>query len=95
MPLSGTDSLVPGALKPLLDMRRGGNSVNRTTQSSTEGHFFSSELDDGVAMNREERDEISRVVGTNSGVTNSEKSHKEASERVSTVPGRDWAGGFQ
>ena len=68
MPLSGTDSLVPGALAPLLDMGSATNSVNRATQSSAEGHFVYGELDAGVASDRGERDEISRVESTNSGV---------------------------
>ena len=40
MPLSGTDSLVSGTLKPLLDMGRGRNSVNRAARSPTEGYYF-------------------------------------------------------
>ena len=45
MSLSGTDGLLPGALKPLLDKGRGRNSVNRDTQSPEEGHSFFGELD--------------------------------------------------
>ena len=40
IPLSGTDSLVSGALEPLFDMGRGRNSVSRATQSPAEGHSF-------------------------------------------------------
>ena len=68
MPLSGTDSLVTGALETLLDMGRGRNSANSATQLPAEGHSFCGELDAGVAMDREERDELSRVESTNSGV---------------------------
>ena len=57
MPLSGTDSLVSGALKPLLDMGRGRNSVNRAARSPTEGHSFCGEHDAGAAMDRGEFDE--------------------------------------
>ena len=68
MPLSGTDSGLAGALELLLDMRCGSNSVSRATQSSAESHSFCGELNAGVEMDRGERDEISRVEGTNSGV---------------------------
>ena len=68
MPLSGTDGVVSGALEPLLDMGRGGSSVNRVTRSSTEGHPPSSEFNTGVAMDGGKRDEISGVEGTNSGI---------------------------
>ena len=51
MPLYGTDSLVSGALEPLLDMGRGRNSVNRATQSPAEGHSICGEHDAGNAMN--------------------------------------------
>ena len=61
LPLSGTDVVVSGALEPLLDMGRGGSSVNRVTRSSTEGHPPSSELNAGLAMDREKRDKISGV----------------------------------
>ena len=37
MALLGTDSVVPGALKPLSSVGRGGNSVNRVIRSSAEG----------------------------------------------------------
>ena len=68
MPLPGTDSVVSGAIELLLDMGRGGSSVNRVTRSSTEGHPPCSEFDDGVAMDRGKRDEISGVEGTDSGI---------------------------
>ena len=61
MPLSDTDGVLSGALKPLLDMGRGGSSVNQVTRSPTEGHPPSSEFDAGVAMDRGKRDEISGV----------------------------------
>ena len=51
MPLSGPDSLVSGAIEPLLDMGRGRNSVNRATQSPAEGHSICGEHDAGNAMN--------------------------------------------
>ena len=61
MPLPGTDSLVPGALKPLPDMGCGRNLVNRATP-----------------MDRVERDEISRVEGTNSAVKTCHRLQPEA-----------------
>ena len=39
MSFSDTDSMVPGAVEPLLDMECGGNSVKRATRPSTEGNF--------------------------------------------------------
>ena len=68
MPMSDRDILVSGALEPLLDKGRGRNSVNRATQSPAEVHSYCGEHDDGVAMDRGERDETSRVESTNSGV---------------------------
>ena len=68
MPLVGTDSVVPGALKPLFSMGRGRNSVNRITRSSAEGDHLGSEYDVGVAMDRGECDEISGVQDTNGGI---------------------------
>ena len=68
MPLSGTDGVVSGALEPLLDMRRGGSSVNRVTRSSTEGHPPGSEFNTGVAMDGGKRDKISGVEGTDRGI---------------------------
>ena len=50
MSLSGTDSVVSGAVEPLLDMGCGGNSVNKATRPSTERHFLRGELDAGAAM---------------------------------------------
>ena len=67
-PLSGTDRLVSGALEPLIDMGRGRRSVIWATQSPAEGHSFCGEHNAGVAMDRGERDEISRAESTNSGV---------------------------
>ena len=68
MPLSGTNGVVSGALKRLLDMGRGGSSVNRITRSSAEGDPSGSEFNSGVAMYGGKRDEISAVEGTGSGI---------------------------
>ena len=78
MPLSGIDSLVPGATESLLDTGCGRNSVNRATQSTAKGHSFCGELNAGVAMDRGEHDEISRVEGTNSGVNTCHRLQPEA-----------------
>ena len=51
MRLSGTNGVVSGALKPLLDMGRGGSSVNRITRSSAEGDPPGIEFNAGIAMN--------------------------------------------
>ena len=67
MPLLDTDSVVPGALKPLLSVGRGRTSVNRITRSSADGDHLGSEYDVGVAMDREECDEISGVEDSNCG----------------------------
>ena len=61
MPLSGTDGVVPGTLKPLLDMGRGRNSVDQ-------GDPPGGEYNVGVAMDRRERDEISGVEDTDSRI---------------------------
>ena len=66
MPLLGTDSVLPGALKPLLCMGRRRNSVNRITRA--EGDHLGSEYDVGIAMDRGECDEISGVEDTNGGI---------------------------
>ena len=50
MSLSGTDSMVPGAVEPLPDMGCGGNSVNWASRPSIEGHSFCGDLDAGGAM---------------------------------------------
>ena len=68
MPLLGTDSVVPGVLKPLFSMGRRRNSVNRITRSSAERDHFGSEYVVGVAMDRGECDEISGVEDTNGGI---------------------------
>ena len=68
VPLSGTNGLVSGALRPLLDMGRGGSSVNRITRSSAEGHPTGSEFNAGTLMDGRKRDEISGVEGTDSGI---------------------------
>ena len=64
------ESLVPGALEPLLDMGRGRKSVTRA---------FCGELDACVTMDRGERDETSRVESTNSGVNTCHRLQPEAS----------------
>ena len=68
MPLPGTDSVVSGAFKPLLDMRRGRNSVSQVTRPKAEGHPFRGELDADIAMDRGKHDEKSGVEGTNSRI---------------------------
>ena len=68
MPLLGTDSVVPGALKPLFSVGRGRNLVNRITRSLAEGDHLGSAYDVGVAMDRGECDEISGVQDTNGGI---------------------------
>ena len=68
MPLSGTDGVVSGTLKPLLNMGRGRNSVNRITRSSAEGDHLGSKHNVGIAMDRGERDEISGVEDTDGGI---------------------------
>ena len=68
IPLSGTDSLVSGAIEPLFDVGRGRISVNRSTQSPAKVHSFCGKLDAGVTMDRGERDEKSRVENAYSGV---------------------------
>ena len=50
MSLSGTDSVVTGAVEPMLDMGCGGSSVDRATRLSTEGHSLRGEFDAGPAM---------------------------------------------
>ena len=67
-PLLGTEGVVPGTLKPLLSMGRGKNSVDRITQSSTEGDYLGSKHNIGVAMDRGECDEISVIEDTDDGV---------------------------
>ena len=68
VPLSGTDGVVSGALEPLLDMGRGGNSVNRVIRSPTEGHPPGSEFNVGVAMDGRNCDKISGVEVNDSGI---------------------------
>ena len=68
VPLSGIVGVVSGALEPLLDMGRGGSSIDRVTRSSTNGYPPSSEFNAGVAMDRGKCDEISGVEGTDSGI---------------------------
>ena len=65
MPLLGTDSVVTGTLKPLFSVENGRNSVDRVTRSSAEGDHLGSEYDVGIALDRGECDEISRVEETN------------------------------
>ena len=50
VPLSRTNGLVSGTLKPLFDMGRGGSSVNRITLSSTERDPTGSEFNAGVVV---------------------------------------------
>ena len=66
MSLSGTDGVVIGALEPMLDMGRGGSSVNRVTRSPTEVHPPGSEFNAGAAMDGGKRDERSGVESTDS-----------------------------
>ena len=61
MPLSGTDGVVSGTLKPLLSMGRGRKSVDRITRSSAVGDHLGSKHKNGVAMDRGERDEVSGI----------------------------------
>ena len=68
MPLSGTDGVVPGTLKPLLGMGRRRNSVDRVIRSSAEGDPPGGEYNVGVAMDHRERNEISVVEDTDSRV---------------------------
>ena len=68
VPLSGTKGLVSGALKPLLDMGRGGSSVNRIIRSWAEVESIGSEFNAGIVMDGRKRDEISGVEGTDSGI---------------------------
>ena len=58
MPLLGTDSVVPGAFKPLLSVGCGRNSVNRVTRSPAEGDHLGSKYDVGVTMDRGKCNEI-------------------------------------
>ena len=50
MPLSGTDAVVSGEVRPLLDMRYWRDLVCRIARSSTEGHSLCGEFDAGIAM---------------------------------------------
>ena len=68
MPLSCTDGVVSGTLKPLISMGRGRNSVDRITRSLAEGDHLGSEHNVGVAMDRGDRDEISGVEDTDGGI---------------------------
>ena len=68
MPLSGTNGVVPGSRKPLPDMRRGRNSVDRITRSQGEGDPLGGKHDAGFAMDRRECDEISGVEDTDGGI---------------------------
>ena len=40
IPLFGTDTIVPGAVEPLLDMGCGEHSVKRATRPSADDHLF-------------------------------------------------------
>ena len=68
MPLSDTDGMVSGTLKPLLSVGRGRNSVDRITRSLAEGDHLGSDHNVGVAMNRGELDDISGIEDTDSGI---------------------------
>ena len=68
VPLSGTNGLVSGAFKSLLDMGLGGSQVNRITRPSAEGDPAGSEFNAGVAMDGRKRDDLSRMEGTDSGI---------------------------
>ena len=50
MPLVGTDVVVSGEVKPLLDIGYWRDSVYRIARSSTEGHSLSGKFDAGIAM---------------------------------------------
>ena len=65
MPLLGTDSVVPGALKPLFSVGCGRDSFDRITRSQTKGDTVGGEHDAGFAMDRRKSDEISGVEDTN------------------------------
>ena len=67
-PLLGTYGVVPGTLNLLLSKGRGRNSVDRITRSSAEGDHLGSKHNVGVAMDRGERDEISGIEETDSGI---------------------------
>ena len=67
VPLSGINGVVSGTLEPLLGIGRGRNSVDRVTRSSAKDDPPGGEYN-GVAMDRRERDEISVVEDTDSGV---------------------------
>ena len=58
MPLLGTDSVVPGAFKPLFSVRCRRNLVNRVTRSSAEIDYLGSKYDVGVTMDRRNCNEI-------------------------------------
>ena len=65
MSFSDTDSMVPGAVEPLLDMECGGNSVKRATRPSTEGNFS---VVSSLRWTEEKRYEVSGVEDTNAGI---------------------------
>ena len=68
MPLLGTDSVVPGAYKPLLSVGCRRNSVNRVTPSSAEGDHLGIKYDVGVTMDRIESNEVLGVEDTYGGI---------------------------
>ena len=68
MPLLGTHSVVPGALKPLFSVGRGGDSFDRITRSQTKGDTLGGEHNASLAMDRRKCDEISGVEDTNGGI---------------------------
>ena len=68
MPLSGTEGVVFGTLKPLLSVACGRNSVDRITRLSAEGDHLGSKHNVGVGMDRGESDELSGVEDTDGGI---------------------------
>ena len=68
IPLLGTDSVVPGAYKPLLSVGCRRNSVNRVARSSAEGDHIGSKHDAGVTMDRRKCNEVQGVEDTHGGI---------------------------
>ena len=64
MPLSGTNGVVSGSLKPLPGMGCGRNSVYRIARSSAEGDHLGGEHDVGITMDRRKCSEVQGVEGT-------------------------------
>ena len=68
MPLPGTDSVVPGAYKPLFSVGCIRNSVNRVTRSSAEGDHLGSKHDVGFTVDRRKCNEVQGVEDTYGGI---------------------------